>query len=121
MAALLALRFLAELGMLLCLGVGGWRVGDSTLTSVIGAVVLPVAAMAVWGRWVAPRASHRLPDPARLAVEVALFAAAGIAVVTAERPMSLVGIAVWVAFLLSVPSRGHEPALAQSGADRTGL
>lgn len=112
--ALLAIRFLAELGMLVCLGVGGWQRGDSLLGSAVLGGVLPVAAAAVWGRWVAPRAPRRLRDPARLGVELALFAAA-LVVVQGARPsptMAVVGLAVAAAFLVSIPARGHEPVPA---------
>lgn len=108
---LLAVRFLAEIGMLVCLGIGGWQLGDSLLVSVVLTVVLPLVAAVVWGRWVAPRASRRLPDPARLGVEVTLFAAALLAVMGAHPSpaMAVVGLTVWAAFLASIPSRGHEP------------
>jgi hypothetical protein len=117
MTVLLALRFLAEIGMLVCLGIGGWQRGESLLASLALSVVLPLAAAVVWGRWVAPRASRRLRDPARLGVEVTLFAAALLAVMGA-RPspaMSVVGVAVWVAFLASIPSRRHEPVPPRPG------
>jgi hypothetical protein len=42
---------------------------------VLLAVALPLAAVAVWACWVAPRARRRLADPARLVVELALFGA----------------------------------------------
>src|SRR5690349_2004661 len=111
MMVLLGIRFLAELGMLLCLGVGGWQSGDSLVTSLALGVGLPLVAAAVWGRWVAPRASSRLRDPARLGVEITLFAAALLLSIPAEPwpAMMFVAIAVWVAFLVSIPSRGHEP------------
>ena len=107
---LLAVRFLAELGMLVCLGIGGWQLGDSLLASVLLGVVLPLVAAVVWGRWVAPRASRRLRDPARLGVEVTLFAAALLAVMGAQPSpaMAVFGLAVWAAFLASIPSRRHE-------------
>lgn len=107
---LLAVRFFAELGMLVCLGIGGWQLGDSMLASVSLGVVLPVVAAVVWGRWVAPRASRRLRDPARLGVEITLFVAALLAVMGA-RPspaMAVFGLSVWAAFLASIPSRRHE-------------
>lgn len=111
MVVLLAVRFLAEIGMLGCLGIGGWRLGDSLLASLALSVVLPVVAAAVWGRWVAPRASHRLRDPARLSVEITLFAAALFAAMGASPSpaMTIVGLAVWAGFLASIPSRRHEP------------
>jgi hypothetical protein len=111
MVVLLAVRFLAELGMLAALAWGGWHLTDTTPFSLLLAVALPAAAATVWARWVAPRASHRLADPARLAVEVTLFAGAFLALQAggASLPAMLVGVALWVAFLVSVPARGHEP------------
>ena len=105
MGALLALRFLAELGMLACFAIGGWQVRDSTLTSVVLAVLLPLVAAAVWGRWVAPRAARRLPDPLRLAAEVLLFASAFALCFAA---VTWLAIATCVAFLVSIPARGRE-------------
>ena len=85
MVVLLAVRFLAELGML-------------------------VALATVWGLWVAPKARRRLPDPTRLAVEVTLFAAAFLALQAGEASLSamVAGVSLWAAFLISVPARGHE-------------
>jgi hypothetical protein len=112
MMALLGVRFLAELGMLACFAVGGWHRGGSVAGSVALAVALPLAAAAVWGRWIAPRAPRRLRDPARLGVEVVLFAVALLLVLGAEPApaMTVVGLAVCAGFLVSLPSRGHEPA-----------
>lgn len=117
---LLAVRFLAELGMLVCLGIGGWQLGDSLLASVFLGVVLPLMAAGVWGRWVAPRASRRLRDPTRLGVEVTLFVAALLAVMGAHPSpaMAVLGLAVWAAFLVSIPSRRHEPGPSRPVIDR---
>jgi hypothetical protein len=51
-----------------------------------------------------------MADPARLAVEVALFAAAFLALQAGEATLQtmLVGVSLWAAFLISVPARGHE-------------
>ena len=110
MVFLLAMRFLAELGMLAALAWGGWSLGGNTALSVVLAVLLPVVAASVWGRWVAPRASQRLADPARFAVEIALFAAAFAAVAEAQpHPRGAVfGLAVWLAYLISMPARRAE-------------
>ena len=70
---LAALRFAAELGMLAALAYVGWRSADGGLPGIVLAVALPMLAGSVWGRWVAPRASKRLTDPVRLAVELALL------------------------------------------------
>lgn len=117
---LLAVRFLAELGMLVCLGIGGWQLGDSLLASVFLGVLLPLLAAGVWGRWVAPRAARRLRDPARLGVEVTLFAAALLAVMGA-RPTpgtAVSGLAVWAGFLASIPSRRHEVVPSRPAIDK---
>lgn len=73
-------RLISELVMLVALGYVGWQLGDGVLTQLPLAVVLPLAAAAVWGLWVAPRATRRLDDPARLGVELVIFglAAAGL-------------------------------------------
>ena len=107
---LLAVRFLAEVGMLVCLGIGGSQLGDSLLASIVLGVLLPLAAAVTWGRWVAPRASRRVRDPMRLGIEVTLFAAALFVVMGAHPSpaMGVVGIAVWVAFLASIPARRRE-------------
>jgi RimJ/RimL family protein N-acetyltransferase len=92
MRLLLAVRFLAELGMLTCLAVGGWQLGGSVLVSVLLGVALPSVAAAVWGRWVAPRAQRRLPDPARLGVEVILFGLALLVMVGAAPSPAMPGV-----------------------------
>jgi hypothetical protein len=117
MRLLLAVRFLGELGMLACLGIGGWQLAGSVLASAALGLALPLVAAALWGRWVAPRAQHRLRDPARLAVEVALFGVALLVMLAADPSpaMPVVGAAVFAAFLASIPARGHEPELGPAG------
>jgi Protein of unknown function (DUF2568) len=66
----LTLRFACELAALVAVGWWGW-----TLTPVLG-VVLPVLVAVVWGAWIAPKARRRLADPARLMLELVVFAAA---------------------------------------------
>jgi hypothetical protein len=79
---------------------------------------MPLVAALAWGRWVAPRAPRRLADPKRLALEITLFTAALLVVLGADpSPASGVfGVAVWAAFLASIPSRGHEPVPPGPGA-----
>lgn len=107
MVILLAVRFLAELGMLGALAWGGWSAPANAALSLVLAVVLPLLAALAWGRWVAPKAGHRLPDPSRLGIELTLFAAAFVAVARAEPQPggAMFGVAVWLAFLLSMPAR----------------
>ena len=72
----LAVRFLLELCALGALATWGWQASADIVVKVLLAVGAPLAAATAWGRWVAPRATGRLRDPARLGVEVAVFGAA---------------------------------------------
>lgn len=76
LGVLAVVRFLAELSMLVALGWVGWALPDPLVLSVILAVLLPLSGATLWGLWVAPRASRRLADPARFAVEIIPFAVA---------------------------------------------
>jgi hypothetical protein len=80
--ALLTLRFVTELALLGVLVIVGVEAGVPTAGRIALAVASPVVAAAIWGIAIGPRARRRLPDPARLAVEVVLFgaAAAGLAI-----------------------------------------
>jgi len=70
------IRFLSELALLAALAfVGAW-IGDNLIASVLLAVALPVAAVAIWGRFIGPKGRSRLPDPYRLGLELVLFGAA---------------------------------------------
>ena len=71
------LRFCLELSSLAGLAVWGWRTGP-TGVNVVLAVAAPLAAAALWGAFVAPRAPRHPRDPWRLLLEVAVFAAAGL-------------------------------------------
>ncbi len=55
-------------------------------------LVLPVLAAVVWGVFVGPRAVRRLADPARLGVEVVLFAAGGTGLLVARHFWWAVGL-----------------------------
>jgi hypothetical protein len=74
----LGVRFLVEIWMLTALAWAGAEVGShvSWLVSVALAIAFVLPAAVVWGVWIAPKAKWRLADPARLLVELVLFAAA---------------------------------------------
>lgn len=76
---ILAIRFLLELCLLVALGVGGWALAGGGVIGGLLSVVAAVAGAVVWGLWIGPRSSRRLPDPARFALEAALFAVGGAA------------------------------------------
>lgn len=81
----LAVRFLLELCVLTAFAYWGWANGSGGWRWVL-TVLLPLAGATVWGRWVAPKASRRLSDPARLGVEIVIFSLAAAALVGAGRP-----------------------------------
>ena len=72
-------------------------------------IVLGVIVIVLWGAFVAPKATQRLPDPARLALELVLFAGgtAAFAATAGTVAAILFGIAAVGSALLT---RRHEPA-----------
>ena len=83
----LVLRFTLELAALAALAYGGWRTGGPGWLRLLLAVLAPLAAAAIWGRWVAPRAKHLLSDPLRLVPEWVVFGAATAALVATGHPV----------------------------------
>jgi hypothetical protein len=71
-------RFVLELCMLAALGYGGYQVTSGLLAWGL-AVALPLAAVVLWGTFIAPKARRPTVDPVRIALEGALFGAAGAA------------------------------------------
>ena len=98
----LAARFACELAALVAIAWWLWFV--------LG-VVVAVAVAAVWGVLIAPKASRRLPDPARLVLELAIFALATYAYLAVGRPVVAVVFAV-LAAVTAVLSRRLAPDLA---------
>ena len=78
----LGLRFLLELCMLVALGI--WGFSENFVLGIAAAL----AAAVVWGLWIAPKATRRLRDPVRLALELLLFGAAGVALAAADHPLA---------------------------------
>ena len=103
---LLALAFLAELGMLAAFVVGGLALPGPLVVRLLVAVTAPAAVAVVWGAFLAPRARRPLHDPARLVLEVALFAAAVVVLVAAGHPVA--ATVLGVVALLTVPL-SHRP------------
>ena len=91
----LTVRFLTELALLGGLALAGTQLGSGVALAIVDAVLLPVAAAALWGLFIAPRARRRLPEPVRFLLEFALFAVTG--VVLALVGWLAAGIAVAVA------------------------
>ncbi len=68
--------------MLVALGIWGFS------ENVVLGVAAPLAAAVSWGLWIAPKAKRRLRDPARLALELLLFGAAGALLAVAGHPLT---------------------------------
>jgi hypothetical protein len=76
---LLAVRFVSELALLAATAwAAGARMHSPAPAALVGAVTA-LAVAAVWGLWIAPASARRLRDPARLAIEVVLFAGVAVA------------------------------------------
>ncbi|MEV4628902.1 YrdB family protein [Micromonospora sp. NPDC049523] len=94
----LGLRFLLELGALVALAYGGWLAGEPQLWQrLLLAVLFPLAAALIWGRWVAPRSDRKLADPVRLVPEWVVFGSATAVLVVAGRPYLGAALAVLAA------------------------
>jgi hypothetical protein len=70
---LAGVRFLSELALLAALAFIGAAMFEGLVASVVAGVALPLAAAAIWGTFVAPRAPRHLGNPARTIVEVLIF------------------------------------------------
>ena len=79
---LLAVRFALEIAALVALGYWGVETGDGVVGVVLG-IGAPLVAAVAWGTFVSPKASVKLPEPLRLAVELIIFAAATVALAAA--------------------------------------
>jgi hypothetical protein len=93
----LAVRLLYELGLLVALAVWGFHAGSGLAGELVLGLGAPLLAAAVWGPLVAPASRRRLADPARLVVEVLLFAAGVVALAVAGFPLVAVGFGIVVA------------------------
>jgi hypothetical protein len=83
----LALRFLLELCLLAAVAYWGSQIGSSALVNVLVAIAAPVALGAVWGVFLAPKASRRLPLPGRWLLELAVLGLAVAALAAAGSPL----------------------------------
>jgi hypothetical protein len=97
-AAVLTVRFLCELGALAAVVYWGYdTVGGAA--GVVLALVCGGVFAAVWGTFLAPKRRVDLALPARLAIELAVWVAAGAGLWSAGRPV--LAAALFVAAVLS--------------------
>jgi hypothetical protein len=81
------LRFLLEMALLASLAYWGFSEQTGALQWVLG-LGAPLLVAGVWGRFTAPKASHPITDPLRLAQEVVVFAAGVAALCAGDGPCS---------------------------------
>lgn len=81
-AALLSLRFLLELALLVVVWAGVAALVDWSLVGSFVATVVALAVAGVWAAFGSPAAPYRLADPARLGLELSLFAVGVVALLS---------------------------------------
>jgi hypothetical protein len=106
------LRFLLELAALASLAYWGFAEHDGVVRWLLG-LGAPLAAAVLWGRFVAPKASHPTVDPLRLALEVLVFGS-GVAALFAARESTLGAVfgALVVVHLALTFALGQRPGRA---------
>jgi hypothetical protein len=92
-------RFACEIAAIVAFVWWGWPV--------VG-IVAGVIVSAVWAAWVAPKSTRRLPDPARIVLELVIFGAAAAAFVSAGQ--TTVAIVFAVAAVVSAGLSRRFPA-----------
>jgi len=92
-SANLAIKFVLELAALTLLAYWG-AVAGSGVWAVVLAVAAPAVMIALWARFAAPRAAGRLPLPARIPLEMGLFALAAVAGFAAGATVAATAFAV---------------------------
>jgi len=115
----LGVRFLCELGMLAALAIWGAHVGEG-VGAIALAVGLPFAAAAIWWASVAPKARWPVPLGVRVAIELALFGAASLALWSAGYPafaFVLAVLALVTSVLNAMQERSGEPIPGATGVD----
>jgi hypothetical protein len=111
------LRFLLEVCAIVLLAVWGFTAVGPWWAKVVLGVGAPAVAIALWARFVAPRARRFLPLPGRLLVELVIFGAATL--VLWSKTGALVAIVFAVAAVINsvlVHLDRQDERLRQTGA-----
>jgi len=105
------LAFGCELAMLASLAVAGWLGADAPPARIGLAVAMPGLVVAIWAVWMAPTSPRRLPNPARLGAQAALFALTGAALAAVGHPAWGAGVAaISIADVTVLALRERRPA-----------
>ena len=106
------LRFLLELGALAALAYWGFSEFGGLVQWLLG-LGTPLLAAAMWGRFVAPKASHPQVDPRRLLLEIAVFGSGAAALlVSGHTALGLVFAGLALLHLGLTLALGQRPAQA---------
>jgi len=105
-ALVLGVRFLCELGMLAALAYWGSKTEEGAL-GVVLAIGAPLAAAAIWGVFVSPKAIVPIPIQTRLVVEFFLFGFAALALSNAGQTALAIALGA-VAFGTSILTASQE-------------
>ncbi len=106
-AANLGLKFLLELACFAGLAYAGAAIGAG-VWAVVLAVLFPLLAILVWGRWNAPKSTHRLPARTRIPLELLVFAVAAVLLLVAGAPVWAVVFAVLVVVNAGLLTAWHQ-------------
>ena len=109
----LALRFLLELCALAAVAYWGSRVSSDSAVNVVAAIAAPLALAALWGTFLAPKASRRPEPTARWLLELVVLGVAVAALATESQialTVILAATALTNAVLLHVWRLDADPA-----------
>jgi hypothetical protein len=96
----LALRFLLELAALAAVSWCGWELGGSTAARLALAVLFPLAVAFAWGTFIAPKARVKVSRPVWLALQIAIFVAAALALTSVWSAWA--GLALLLVFVVNL-------------------
>lgn len=82
----LAVRFLLELCMLAAVGYWGFKTQTTWLMRILLGIGLPVLIAALWGTFLAPRATHPLRGARFPLLELVLFTSGAVALFASGKP-----------------------------------
>ncbi len=105
-SALSVLAFVAELLLLWVLAVAGARLGDGIVGVLLGVELIGVLGV-LWGRWLAPRASRRLPSRRRVPVKLALVTVAAGLLAVSGQPLRALAFAVLAGGIMVIAELRH--------------
>ncbi len=107
---LLALRFLLELCLFAAWAVIGYSAFNNAALGIVAGFALVAVTVAIWSALLSPRRRTHLSLVARVAIELALFGAAGIALAALGHPVwAVILVAAELLILGGLALAGYRP------------